>query len=286
MARILFVHGMSREISESTLNFTTKNGLVSDWRKCLIKQLEDHAPRVLPLAEDDFDVAFWAELYQPPSTEASKGLIEAWDTAATSPLRAAVRWLDRRSRFTDQGKPLTIPARMGFGFVYQTVFYMANEPSRLHRDSAGRGVYEQVQEIFKAGLESGPKVVIAHSLGTVIAYEGLCALGKHSVDTLVTIGSPLGARRLIYDKLRPEAMDGRRPWPGVRRWINIASVKDFVCVPEPSLKDLFRGEVEDHVMTFGSALFPGSVHRFQRYLREDGAKEGIIPKAVAAALGH
>jgi hypothetical protein len=38
------------------------------------------------------------------------------------------------------------------------------------------------------------RVIVAHSLGTVVAYECLCAHPEWPVRTLVTLGSPLGIR--------------------------------------------------------------------------------------------
>ncbi len=62
----------------------------------------------------------------------------------------------------------------------------------------------------------GPEtqVVVGHSLGSVVAYEALHALGAsdtsegskdgraHRVRALVTLGSPLGIRNLIFDRLQ------------------------------------------------------------------------------------
>lgn len=63
-------------------------------------------------------------------------------------------------------------------------------------------------------------IVIAHSLGTVIAYDFLC-LGTVEADLFVTLGSPLGLD--IFHG------DGLVMPPKVKRWINIADRMDPVA---------------------------------------------------------
>ncbi|MBJ3810528.1 hypothetical protein [Streptomyces flavofungini] len=84
------------------------------------------------------------------------------------------------------------------------------------------------------------RVVVAHSLGSVVAYEALCARPGHQVRALVTIGSPLGIPNLILHRLQsaPLALGGqpRGVWPGGRQltWTNLADGGDVVAL----VKDL------------------------------------------------
>ncbi|GLZ38743.1 hypothetical protein Acsp05_23670 [Actinokineospora sp. NBRC 105648] len=58
-----------------------------------------------------------------------------------------------------------------------------------------------------------PDVVIAHSLGSVVAYEALWNSGA-TVDLLITLGSPLALPNVgTHVRLRP---DRRRPRRGAR----------------------------------------------------------------------
>ena len=60
-----------------------------------------------------------------------------------------------------------------------------------------------------------PRVLLAHSLGSVVAYEALCADGNATVELFVTLGSPLAMRQVIFDRLRPApAGRGIRPSGG------------------------------------------------------------------------
>ncbi|MDG4827858.1 hypothetical protein O7627_00910 [Solwaraspora sp. WMMD1047] len=67
----------------------------------------------------------------------------------------------------------------------------------------GRTLDERIREILLSRLSDQPAVVVAHSLGTVVAFE---ALHHHrlTVPLLVTIGSPLGMRSVVWPKLRPQ----------------------------------------------------------------------------------
>ncbi|MFI7699795.1 hypothetical protein [Nonomuraea sp. NPDC049480] len=91
-------------------------------------------------------------------------------------------------------------------------------------------------------------VVIAHSLGSVVAYETLWANPDLPIDLLITLGSPLGMRNVVFERLLPAPVNGRgrRP-PGVRRWVNIADKDDIAAIP-PDLGGCFAGvDVEELV---------------------------------------
>ena len=88
-------------------------------------------------------------------------------------------------------------------------------------------------------LDADTKVVIAHSLGTVIAYQVLCARPDLNVD-LITLGSPLGDANMVFDLLQPPPVDGRGVWPvAVRRWTNVAAEGDLATAGCPQLAERF-----------------------------------------------
>ncbi|MEU0566116.1 hypothetical protein ABZ297_12065 [Nonomuraea sp. NPDC005983] len=93
-----------------------------------------------------------------------------------------------------------------------------------------------------------PKVVIAHSLGSVVTYEALWAHPDLEVDLLLTLGSPLGMRNVIFERLLPAPINGRGERPkGVKRWVNIADKDDIAAIP-PNLRGSFAGvDVEELV---------------------------------------
>ncbi|MEV1172941.1 hypothetical protein [Nonomuraea sp. NPDC049784] len=93
-----------------------------------------------------------------------------------------------------------------------------------------------------------PKVVIAHSLGSVVTYETLWANPDLQIDLLITLGSPLGMRNVVFERLLPAPINGRGERPeGVKRWVNIADKDDIAAIP-PNLAVSFTGvDVEELV---------------------------------------
>ena len=76
-----------------------------------------------------------------------------------------------------------------------------------------RRVRGQVLDRVAAEVTVGTRVVIGHSLGSVVAYEYCCRCRPQGVELLVTLGCPLGIPRLIFDRLDPPPVHGRGAWP-------------------------------------------------------------------------
>ncbi|MEO3867736.1 hypothetical protein ABGB18_02775 [Nonomuraea sp. B12E4] len=112
-----------------------------------------------------------------------------------------------------------------------------------------QGRREQCRRVVADAIrEHRPKVVIAHSLGSVVAYEALWAEPDLEADLLITLGSPLGMRNVVFERLLPAPVNGRGERPkGVGRWVNIADKDDIAAIP-PALRDSFTGiDVEELV---------------------------------------
>ncbi len=87
----------------------------------------------------------------------------------------------------------------------------------------------------------GPRVVVAHSLGTVVAHEVLVAHPEVAIDTLVTLGSPLGAPPFVTDG----------DWPGsTARWVNVVATTDPVAEPG-RVPERFGDRVEERLVDNG-----------------------------------
>jgi hypothetical protein len=107
--------------------------------------------------------------------------------------------------------------------LVQVTSYFTDEQVRRH-------ALDQVARLV------GPdtRVLVGHSLGSVVAYEVAHKL-DHALPLLVTLGSPLGLRTIVYERLRPQP-------PGfptqVSRWVNVADRDDFIAAA-PDLAALF-----------------------------------------------
>jgi hypothetical protein len=93
------------------------------------------------------------------------------------------------------------------------------------------------------------RVIVAHSLGTVLSYMALANHPQWPVHTFVTLGSPL-ASPMIFDQLDPAPVGGVGVWPGaIRRWVNVRAVGDTAAaVP---LGERFGPRVEDELIDNG-----------------------------------
>jgi hypothetical protein len=105
-------------------------------------------------------------------------------------------------------------------------------------------VRDAVRGRVAAAIGADARVVVAHSLGSVVAYEVLVESPGPARLDLVTIGSPLGHHAVIGADLRPALVDGVGAWPACgRRWTNITAVNDPVAGGRP-LAPVFPGVVE------------------------------------------
>ena len=133
----------------------------------------------------------------------------------------------------------------------------------------------RVRRRIASVITSQTRVVIAHSLGSIVAYRTLAEHPELELPLLITIGSPLGSSK-VFDMLTPPPVDGVGVWPGgVRRWVNIAAVGDKATTEVPCLADRFGPRVEDRLVNNGHRA-----HDPEPYLNNT-----ITGEAVAAALG-
>lgn len=127
------------------------------------------------------------------------------------------------------------------------------------------GVKGRVLERVHAEVDPRTRILVGHSLGSVVAYEYLCRYQPPQVRLLVTLGSPLGIPNLVFDRLTPPPSDRVGAWPGtVGAWVNVADPDDIVAL-DKSLADLFPGpsgsRVADRLVDNGD-----EPHAIDRYL--------------------
>ncbi len=101
---------------------------------------------------------------------------------------------------------------------------------------------------IESSVEADTRVLVAHSLGTVLSYMALCSHPDWSIDTFITLGSPL-ASPLMVEQFGDSLHDEYGAWPGVRRWVNIRAVDDVACaVP---LAKVFGPRIEEFLIDNG-----------------------------------
>ncbi|WP_405947709.1 hypothetical protein OG588_14970 [Streptomyces prunicolor] len=142
--------------------------------------------------------------------------------------RAAVNGLARLKWFS----------RLGMGFAQRFVNKSLVQVTRYMTEPS---VYEEVQQRIADLIGPETRILVGHSLGSVAAYEAALRL-EGELPLLLTLGSPLGLRTFVHDRL-----DGEHQVPElVGRWVNLAD-KDDVIAAEPDLAKRFadpRGVLE------------------------------------------
>jgi hypothetical protein len=235
--------------------------------------------------------AFYGDLFRPPGTKAvgippydandvtddwEKELLEAWwrEAAAVEeevPGPEARTKVVRTPHFVQRALNALSQSRFFAGIAERAfIFDLKQVRSYLHDQATRQAVRERVEQV----VDPETRVIVGHSLGSVVAYEVLCAHPEWPVRTLVTLGSPLGIRNLIFDLLEPKPQNEVGTWPGsVQSWINIADGGDIVALVK-DLRPRFGEKVESHLIYNGA-----TAHDIKAYLT---AKE--TGNAIATGL--
>ncbi|GHE09165.1 serine peptidase [Streptomyces alanosinicus] len=201
------------------------------------EELEDPLAREL--------LAAWLEELEAPRPVAQGGL--------TLPLRYTASWVAEKFSLGEQATQFFIRV-----FFREVAAYLRDD------DDPARGAARK--EVETRIDQHRPRVVIAHSLGTVVAYEALHARPDLGVELLLTLGSPLAMPHAIFDRLTPRPTGspsplGARP-SNVARWVNIADPGDPVAIP-PHLARAFRGVALDLTTPIHEAF---GFHHAKNYL--------------------
>jgi hypothetical protein len=253
MPIIVGVHGTEKELDDETT-------LHEEWYPALCAGLRRAG--VVPPKPDAFCCAFYGDLFHPNrvgaagerhdhprdvASERARKVLARWRAAATG--------LSGLPGASDNSPvPMSVQralfglshSRFLAGMVERTAFGGMQQVRAYLRHPAVRSA---AQARLAQTITSDTRVLVAHSLGSVVAYECLCAHPEWPVTTLVTIGSPLGIPNLIFHQLQPAPRDGRGAWPGsVLRWINLCHLGDGVALVK-ALAPLFDDRVEDRLIS-------------------------------------
>lgn len=227
------------------------------------------------LADGDVGVAFYGDLFRPPGRTLSVGdprytasdveegyeqeLLLAWWAAAAEVYPQIVspdeRTLLRYPRAVQAG--LRVLSGVPY-FADVALRAMVFDLKQVRRYLTEPGVREQVWERLDAAVTADTRVLVAHSLGSVAAYEALWHHPEWPVTTLVTIGSPLAVPQLVFTRLRPPpdisagVLPGTGHWPGsIVRWTNVSDEGDVVALVK-DLRPRFGDRVACHIVHNGS----------------------------------
>lgn len=211
---------------------------------------------------DDFAVAFYGDVFRP-------------QVAAGRPDREELMEIARRSGLLD-----AVEEHYGEGGMDALAEEIGREVLRqllhqLGRYFVDRDIRELIRSRLTEKVTNDTEVIVAHSMGTVVAYEELSAHPEWGVQTLITLGSPLGGE-FVFPHLDPEPVGGVGGWPGsVAEWTNVVALDDTV-VRVPSLASKFGEGVTDVMIDNGHRA-----HDAEPYLNAP-----VTGHAIAAGLAR
>lgn len=264
--RVLGVHGFGSQQTSPLF-------LAEQW----LPAVRDGIHRVDPSADVsavDLTVAYFADLLRQPrflGTEVpgdgdrDEDGDEDGDEVTAADAEAVAEWIAEvegaqpgqrpRVRAAVQRAAGLLAGNMPTGATEHMMMMSLRELSRYFAHELRSEVTARIQ---RAVEETRPHVLLAHSLGSVAAYEALWQRPYPELDTLVTTGSPLGLKPVVK-RLAPH---GHRRPPGVRRWFNLVGTGDVVAIPVDGVPKHFEG-VTHQVIDVGAV----NPHAVTSYLR-------------------
>ncbi|MFE4824059.1 hypothetical protein ACFRFU_48515 [Streptomyces sp. NPDC056704] len=278
MARLVSVHGIGQQ-------YAGERQLHAAWHPALTDGLTRAGAPPLPVS--DLECAFYGDLFrtagrtlavQDPPLDASdiaEGLesdllLALWVEAARTDeavLPPDARTLARTPGTVQRALNALSRSRFFAGVALRTLVADLKQVRAYLTDPV---VHAAVQQRLADRIAPDTRVLVAHSLGTVVAYEALCAHPEWPVRTLVTLGSPLGIRNLVFERLRVPGDGKPGDWPGsVEQWTNIADEGDVVAL-QKDLRPLFGPRVEGHLVRNGARA-----HDATRYLNTPQAGRAV-----------
>jgi hypothetical protein len=188
-------------------------------------------------------------------------------------------WVNRRRypRPVEPGRVLPLPAGLADWITAQvSLAVLPDVHDFLYRPHRRRFMERRIRD--QLDRVHGSVVVIAHSQGSMIAYDVLRKLRRTAiaVPLLVTLGSPLGLAE-IQHVLRRWSRRRVLPVPRcVERWVNVADRLDAVAA-DPRLANDFSppGFIQDVVRPGVNALALLGPHSATGYLQAPEVRRAV-----------
>jgi hypothetical protein len=275
MPRVLGVHGIGQQ-------YRSGPELTRGWWEALRGGLEVAGFRKTAdnLAESDMRVAFFGDLFRPQGALAGgtppykpadlqpgpeRDLLQTWYAAALEqdPSLGPPEGALGPGRVAAQAMVERLLRSRSFAWVAQRAFI-----GNLKQVTAFLATPEVKQRVLQRVAEEvtpDTRVIIGHSLGSIVVYEYLARFRPPQVELLVTAGSPLGIPNLVFERLTPAPAEGVGAWPGrVAGWVNVADADDVVALRK-QLAPLFAapdgaGGVQDYLVNNGNEPHTSSLY--------------------------
>ena len=221
------------------------------WRSAIAQGIErDHGRKLASLPKVTVSFVYYGDLTRGMRRRLSEtdevmdltdrytALEELSARASTKAFRSgSYHRMKRRSGIGKLAMDIAAPIARGLRLDLPLIRRVSPELGHYFEDAAyATSLRARVEEVLRPALAGGDDVVVlAHCLGSVIAYDCLWEMSRgalpcdRKVRSLITLGSPL-AIDAVRARLRgaQEAMDRRYPG-NIANWFNLAAQDDYIC---------------------------------------------------------
>jgi hypothetical protein len=296
MAQIVVVHGIAQEQKgQEVVAVDVKAPLISGIQNALGSPNAPREPKVQQRANDlideirtggpaMLDAAFYGNLFLEARTDSDdeRQLADSFAKAAMARAREdsprdrtretadqVLRELEAKGQAQGLGRVLGAAVEQlgripGFGtWMFGAVAMIKPTLRQVSRYMLDATTRDAARAVVRRLISPDTKVLIGQSLGSVVAYDVARTL-QQPLPLLLTLGSPLGLKKIVYDKLDPQPP----LFPSLaQRWVNIADREDFIA-STLDLRPFFSGDKPDAA-------------RFENFASINNGKE---PHALGAYL--
>jgi pimeloyl-ACP methyl ester carboxylesterase len=262
---ILFVHGRGM-IGRDTA------GLRSLWLDGLNAGAKAVSRQSL-IADRDVRLVWYADVLEPQSMERC-----SYDAADPRARRDATGDPDLKSFVSIVGNVLGALTTLVSDKESAAELRSLSGDAAFLTDSHKRCAAEQrlADAIDRAARDGRPVIIVAHSLGSLVAYDYLSSRRDSGVvQGVVSIGSPLGSSELRHLLIGGDSTESFGLPRSVRAWINVRAAADPFAMPLSFGRD---------VVSTTAAGEPDS-HEMIGYLRSSAAAGAILGGWCAAFVG-
>ena len=256
MATVVFVHGIAQEqLSADSMEAVWLPALAGGVRIAGNHQLADELWRDARPGGMTTRMAFYGDCFLTPGSQGTPPALASDPQAQDMVQQLAEAWLRNAAEHADDPRDraaaerelaalnLNPPGRQGpraalrpamnglarlrsfapfgAGLAGKFVDRALSQVARYLTDDTIRS---DVQDRVLSLIDESTRLVIGHSLGSVVAYEALHR--THHPVALLTLGSPLGLRTIVYDRLHPQPPHVPT---AVTRWDNLVDRDDLVA---------------------------------------------------------
>lgn len=225
-AMIIGIHGLNNKPRPENLTEMWVQGIMDGLGRNL-GRTSSEPPR--------FEMVFWADVLHGPEREPDRTYPQ-WSRPGPYPSYEDGFWDAVRAQFSDTFDTSLDRAKRWIGAdpISDVVLRVTlTDLGRYYREEGIRDTLRRrLQDAILRAHDAQRRImVVGHSMGSIIAYDTLRAIGRERrdvvIDHLVTIGSPLGLPSVKF-QIWQESEQVRTP-SIVRKWTNLAERRDVVA---------------------------------------------------------